>query len=347
MRTTGVRRYAYTGSLIGVAAIAALNLSACGSDSDKASGSGGTTKITIVPSHLSSASNAAVLAGVQTGLFKKCGFDVTVKEGGGGGDTVRTITSGAGQFAFPSVASAFPAYLKGSKLAIVAGQTLGTNGGAFLVKPNSTLNGVASLAGKKVGISAAGSNNATELDSILKKANIDEGSVKKVVVGEVPAGMAALAAGAVDATWATEPDVTQLVKQGKAKVLLKVDDYIKNYQLTVVMASQKYVQSNPDVVKRFVSCLDQANAYTAANPDAAGAAFAKQAKLDNDVAVTSLKTNLNPNRYSVEVSAPGLQEAVTELVDGKVLPAGTQVSKFKDMIQLPAGGKATVTGGSL
>jgi NitT/TauT family transport system substrate-binding protein len=358
--STGSRRLRVGSALI-VATATTLALAACsssassssgstttGSGSGSASGSGALTKITIVPSHLNSGSNGAVLAAVQDGLFKQCGFDVSVKEGGGGGDTVRTVTSGAAQFAFPSVASVLPAFKQGNKIAVVAGQTLGTNGGAMLVLPNSTLSGPASLKGKKVGISAAGSNNATQLDTILRQQGINPSAVSEVVVGAVPAGMAALAAGAVSATWATEPDVTQLVAQGKAKVLFKVDDYIKNYQLTVTIASAGYAQKNPDVVKRFVDCMDQANAYAATNPTAAGAAFATVSKQTPAVATAALKVNLTPsNLFSVNVSVPGMQEGLNELVDAKVLPAGTTLTQFKSLFALPSGGKATLTGGSI
>jgi NitT/TauT family transport system substrate-binding protein len=320
-----------------------LAATACGSD-DEASASG-LTKITVVPSHLSSASNAAVLAGVETGLFKDCGFDVTLKEGGGGGDTIRTVTSGAAQFAFPSVASALPAYLEGNKLAIVGGQALGTNGGAMLVLPDSKLTDPQDLGGKKVGVSAAGSNNATQLDSVVSKLGLKD--VEQVAVGEVPAGMAALASGAVDATWATEPDVSQLVKQGKAKVLYKVDDYIEHYQLTLTVTSADYAKENPEIVKSFVDCMDQANKAAEADPDAVGAAFSKAGELGSDEAgIEAVKTNLNPNRYSVAVDVEGVSEVIDEMIDADSLKAGTTISDFKDMFVLPEGSAAEFVGGT-
>lgn len=345
MRAVGIRKVSRTATAVGGVFVLALGLAACGSSSESEAGGDKLTKITVVPSHLDSASNAAVLAAVANGGFKKCGFDVTLKEGGGGGDTIRTITSGAAQFAFPSVASALPAYVEGNKLAIVAGQALGTNGLAFMVLPDSKLSGVDSLDGKKVGISAAGSNNATELDSIVAAEDLKD--VTKVTVGEVPSGVAALAAGAVDATWATEPSVTQLVAQKKAKVLFRVDDYIKDFQLTVTIASQKYADENPEIVKRFVNCMDVANKAIAANPDAAGKTYAKEAKIDEASAITSVKTNLDPNRYSVEVSVPGVEEVIKELIDSKMLKADVSIDNFKDMIQLPEGGAAKLTGGTL
>jgi ABC-type nitrate/sulfonate/bicarbonate transport system substrate-binding protein len=72
-------------------------------------------------------------------------------------------------------------------------------------------------------------------------------------------------------------------KRGAGRVLVRYNEFIKDVQVYHVSATDKIIQSRPDLVKAFVAGWIEAIAFARANPDKAIAAATQATGHDEDV----------------------------------------------------------------
>jgi len=348
------------GAPLAISAVLAASLTACsssgggstdstGADSGAAGGnSGKLTGVTVSISQPGSAVNAGLIVGINKKIFNQCGLDVKLAgAGGGGGDTTHVITTGAATFAMPALASPMIAYLQHQDVTVIGGEAQGTNGMAYVVKPDSPLKKISQLVGKKVGVSNPSSSSQTNLVAVLKAVGIDPSKVKSVSVGEVTSGVTALASGAVDATWANYPDAIDLVDRGKARVLINVSDYVKHDQYGVILAKKSWVKKNSDTAAKFVTCLNRSYQWMQAHLDEAGAVFAKEADISQELAVKTLKLEAQSGNYTTDLTVPGIQYVLDTVKAAGQVPSSTKLSDLKGLFTIPKGAPVKFTGGTL
>ncbi|WP_426243028.1 ABC transporter substrate-binding protein [Nocardioides sp. LHG3406-4] len=318
-------------------------LGACGG----AGGSGSDTEDGVVlgPSRFESITNAALVVGAESGTFDTCGLDVELKAAGGGGNSVQALESGAIDFIMPSLSAVIPGFQKGANIVVVAGDSVGTNGMAWLVPKDSPLQSVEDLAGKKASVSAINSNTDASLQSVLRANDVDPDDVERVVIAEVGAGLAALASGTVDAVWATEPSVTLFEQTGDVRVLFRTDDFIPEFQLTVLATRKDLAEEDPELVEDVVDCLRTTREAARADIEGVGTAFAESAKLEPDVAVDVLKRSIGNDEDSLDLNVPGIQAALDAATLSGLVPADTTLTDLSDL-WMPADG-VEIVGGSL
>lgn len=336
-------------ALVAAAAMTLTLLAACGSgdDTGDASDSDKLTEIVLGPARLESITNAAVVVGHADGVFKSCDLDATLKPSGGGGNQVQALESGAIDFIFPSLSAVIPAYLKGANITIVAGESQGTNGMAWLTLKDSPLASVKDLKGKKVSVSAINSNTDSTFNRVLKKNGMAPDDVKKVVIADVGAGLSALASKTVDAIWATEPSVTLFENSGEAKVVFRSDDFIDDNQLTVVAVRKDYAEKNHDLVVRTLKCLQKTRDIAEAETDRVAKEFAASAKLDPEVAADVLKRSVGNDESTMDLTVLGIQAALDGAISSKTVPADTTLDSLKDLFTVFDDAGIKVVGGSL
>lgn len=345
-------------------AFVSLAVAACGSDgeagaspddageTEPASESEPTTdapldEVVLGPARLESITNAATVVGVADGIFEECNIDASLQAAGGGGNQVQALQSGAIDVIFPSVSAVIPAFLAGADIRIVAGESQGTNGMAWLTLPDSDLSEVADLQGRSVSVSAIGSNTATTFQAILEVNDVPVDSVEQVVIAEVGAGLAALASQAVDAVWATEPSVTLFESSGEAEVLFRADEFIDENQLTVTAVRGEYLEENPELVERTLDCMQLARDAAAEDVTRVGTEFAESAQLDTDVAISVLERSIANDESTMNLTVPGLQSVLDSLIASETVPADTTLESLSGLFAVPEGAAIEIEGGEL
>ena len=124
------------------------------------------------------------------------------------------------------------------------------------------------LAGRTFGITTAGSSFHYMAHKIADGAGFDRAELELKPLQKVPAVIASLKSGQIDA-WSIVPNIAIALTKGPEVVEIgKVSDYIDNYQVTTVFTSTANTTDKPDLVKRFLAGLSMGMAdYNAALVD--------------------------------------------------------------------------------
>jgi NitT/TauT family transport system substrate-binding protein len=159
---------------------------------------------------------------------------------------------------------------KGEAVRVIAGST---SGGAFLVvKPE--INSAGDLKGKKLASPSLGNTQDVALRSWLKAQGLTTdtagGGDVSIVNQENAQTLHTFQTGAIDGAWLPEPWATRLVQEAGAKVLVNERDLWPEgkYVTTHLLVTTKFLEANPEVVKRILlatmESIDEANADPAA-----------------------------------------------------------------------------------
>ena len=116
---------------------------------------------------------------------------------------------------------------------------------------------------------------------------------------------AALEASQVDAVWVVEPFLSATLAQGGRLVASNYVDTAPDLTVAVYFTSEKLLQDDPDLVKRFTEAMNESLAYADAHPDEARQVLTTYTQIDEAVIekLTLPKWPAEINRQSVETLA--------------------------------------------
>lgn len=172
-------------------------------------------------------------------------------------------------------------YNKGVKVKIAA--VIG-NGMMSVISTDSSAKGVSSLLGRSVNIPGAGSTPDQLSQLLLLEAGLEAG--KDITLDYSVAAPAQVAqmliAGKISFAVLPQPFVSMVLgKNPKAFVIADVQDLYKeyagasNYPMTVLVVTDKFVQSYPLATQSVLDAYEASVAWVNANPEDAGAAIEK------------------------------------------------------------------------
>ena len=238
------------------AAVVALSVGACGSDSE--GGSGGTETVTMGTIRGSSA-DAAVFIGMEKGFFKEEGVKIDLQPFNTGAQFVAPL--GAGQLDAGSgaiSAGLFNAVAGGVGIKMVAAKSeVGTPSyTSLLVSKKHVDSGrykdFGDLKGMKVAIPSLGIPPHLELSMFLEKGGL---TLKDVSIEQI--GFAdmvpALKNGSVDAAIAIEPSATLAVRSGGAKKVAGSDAVFPGEQSAAIMFGDRFISENPKTTQKVMN----------------------------------------------------------------------------------------------
>ncbi|WP_248958335.1 ABC transporter substrate-binding protein [Sphaerisporangium perillae] len=318
-------------SLAAGLAVFPLLLTGCGGSN---SGSGGTTtKLSISATGTDSLPFMAILqVGIDKGWFKEAGLDVDLYNGGGGGNTLRVVTTGDADMAIAGNTSVLLAARQGgSNLKIVA-PWFQVNDFYWIAPPGR------SATGAKLGFSSAGSSTELLVKGLEKKLG-----TTSQAVGTMGDNWTAAKAGQVTAGWAMHPFVTdKQVKEG-AKVLVAARDQLGDTPADLVAVNTGYAADNPDNIKAFFTVAERLNKWVVDNTDEAAKTLAPLVKVSPEVMAQALKdTPELAKAYSLKVDAQALNNLSTLMVAAGQLTEPVDWAKTMDQQYLPENARAAL-----
>ena len=235
-----------------------LILAACGNNNSSSGGasSGGSSKAepaTIRVGVVCGGTNQIpVTIGVEQGLFAEAGLNVEKNCFESGADSVQALIGGSLDVNFGSYEHVLRQRANGLDVKAY-GNFNNRIGYYLLVKSDSSINSVADLKGKTLGVTKTGSLSDSGLRMILEQENINpERDVEIVSAGSGATMLAALESGKVEAGMITEPNVSQMIDSGSYRLLV---DPTFDYVGLVAMAKADWVEKNKDAMKTFLSVL--------------------------------------------------------------------------------------------
>jgi NitT/TauT family transport system substrate-binding protein len=252
-------------ALLGVLIAVAMAAAACGDgggDSsaddegdDATAGAEGEELTPITVGILPIADLAPLHHGIESGYFEEEGLDVTTEVGQGGAALVPAVLNDDYQFAFGNYVSLMLARQNGVEVQIVTNVVngadtadRGTN--ALLVAPDSGIESVEDLAGKRFAVTTL--NNVAEVNirTTLREAGVNDADISFVEL-PFPEMNAAVQAGDVDVAWQAEPFVTLGEAAGLVNIADPMYSTTPSMPLAGMFASQAWIEENPELVEAF------------------------------------------------------------------------------------------------
>lgn len=196
---------------------------------------------------------APLYAGVEEGIFEKNGIEVEFIYAAAA-DILTNIAAGNVDFGFPNGDAVVAAAANGLPVKVVH-TTYQRGIGALLAKEASGIKTYKDLKGKKIAVTSLASPNYLQLQVGLQQAGLtlDDVTVEAVATGAI---VQSLQAGQVDAIVFSELRKYNLEADGTKITMILSNDFLPSFG-NVVVASDKKLSENADVVKRFTTAVTQ------------------------------------------------------------------------------------------
>jgi len=174
----------------------------------------------------------------------------------------------------------------------------------------------AALRGRRIGISQLGDSTDFAARYVARRFGLDPATDLEILqTGQPPERLAALEAGAVDAT-IIQPPLTIRARKAGLRQLVDIPDLGLEYQHTAVITTRRRLAEEPEPIERFVRAWAEAVYYYQANPEQARAAVGRFMRLDDAEALE--ETYAHYRRLYTRPPYPtlrGLQSILDTLAD--------------------------------
>ncbi len=223
--------------------------------------------------------HAGFFAGIDKGIYKKNGLDITIERGFGSADTVKKVAAKTGDYGFADFGAVVIARSKGSKakmLAVIHAKSLMA---IMSLKP-SGVRTPKDLEGKKVGYRAGG-GVSTMLPALFAANKVDASKIQMInmaptaLIPSVVAGKVAVSADSYQTEFPTLAKAA--AKSGKEAYSFLFSDFGVDILSNGLIAHDDVIKSNRDRTKRWVTATMQSFAWSIKNTDEALKIFQKYA----------------------------------------------------------------------
>ena len=194
-----------------------------------------------------------VYYGIQAGIFRKYGLNVTVSPVNSGSAAMVAVAGNAAQVAFTNATQVIQSHAHAAPFRIVAPAQWYTTDHPdtlLLARKDSPIHSGRDMNGKTLAV--------TNLNGLAWIANLNwveqtGGDSKAVKVLELPnsAMQEALLAGRIDAATFVSPFMEPALATGQIRVLAKSYDWIAKRFMAAAYVSAEYIAANQDTMKRF------------------------------------------------------------------------------------------------
>jgi NitT/TauT family transport system substrate-binding protein len=241
-------------SLVHAIALAALALASPARAADK---------VNIAISN--STADFAILIAMKRGYFAEEGIEPNPTVFDSGGKMMAPLGSGEIDVATGSAnATLYNAVARGIGIKIVSGNGNAAPGYGhqiLIVRKQLVDSGryktMADLKGMKIALPGAGTGATSTLNQGLKTAGLTYKDIEPIYLA-YPNHVTALANGAIDAAFATEPSATYAVRQGYAVKIASSDQFYPWSDATHIVYSSIFADKKPDAGRRFMRAFMKA-----------------------------------------------------------------------------------------
>ncbi len=317
---------------VGIATLLTIGTAACADESAAPEGGAGTNTLSISATGVDSLPFMAILqVGIDKGWFKEKGLEVDLFSGGGGGNTMRVVTSGDADLAIAGNTSVLLAAQQPSSNLTVIAPWFQLNDFAWIAPPGRTLDNAV------LGFSSAGSS--TEL--LVKALERDLG-VRAQAVGGMGDNWTAAKADQITAGWAMQPFIAAKESEENAEVLVESRDILGDLPADLVAVNNDYAEVNPDNLRAFFEVADRLNEWLVAEPDAAAAELAPLVGVSEEVMKASFEATPDLAKgYSLTVDKDGLTNLSELMVGAGQIAEPVDWATVLDQQYLPEDARAT------
>lgn len=224
-----------------------------------------------------SAGQGSIWIPQEEGLFAKEGLNVKLLYIRSGSTSAQALVSNEVQFGHFSAIAALQAWSQGIDL-VWLGTT--TNSLVFTLLTHPSIRAPQDLRGKTVGTTRPGSAADFSARIALKSMNVDFASVKFLSLGELPAILASLEAGIVQAAALPPPFSTMARKKGFHPMVF-IPNLKEKFTLAGIVGMRIFVENNPRVCRPFMKAVTEGAAVYKNNPEVSLRVLLRYMKTDD------------------------------------------------------------------
>jgi NitT/TauT family transport system substrate-binding protein len=269
------------------------------------------------------------------GYYQQEGLDVEIVPGQSSAAVAQLLLSGRADV---GLAQPDPIVIQRVKLKIplvsfYAVCRRGTN--RIVVNPNSPIQSVRDLKGKRVGVNDLGSGSATYLRASLKQAGMSMNDVQLLSVGYGTPSFEALKNKSVDAEVTFTGGIARQQIAGYAVRILPVTPAEMDQYSYNLFATQSFLAKNSDVVAKIGRATAKATVFLKTNPEAAVRVFWKQypdrapkdrndpKALATDLAIIKAQmVDMGADQLPIDFAWGSQQAAIFEKIEAYLVNAG-------------------------
>jgi len=291
--------------------------------------------ITVGKADAASTSFLPVHVGDQTGIFKKHGLALKISDFTGGSKLSQAIVAGSIDIGLGAgTEMAFVA--KGAPMKAVCDGLSPIPFIGVAVPYDSPVRKLDQLKGKKIGISSSGSLT----DWLSKQLNQHQGwgsdGATSVAIGNGAAAvLAAFQTNAIDADISVTSNVFNWEEKHQGRLVAPASDFVGNIAASTTYASQHFIDSNPDALKRFLAAWLETIDYLVAHK-------AETVKIESEVthyseAVMTKEYDITASKFSrdCKFDAEALTNLKRAFVDQKLVDTPPDMSALYTEAFLP------------
>lgn len=307
-----------------------LAVTACGGGSSASSnGGGGSSDEVKLGIAVAGDFNVAVphLVAEEQGFFKKEHLDVKTVAFQGGADLVKALAAGSVDIGGDFGPDAPAAVAKGVEIKAFAG-VAAASPFKLICGKNGGVGAIQDLKGKRVGITRFGSLTDFVARKEAEKAGLDpKQDLKEVPLGAGANLAAALTAGRIDCfNWG--PELAYPLEDSGAKLVMSFADIQPDTEYTYLAAKPDYLNSNKDVVKRFLTAYFDALRYLKDHPGYGVKKTAQALSMKPAVAKRVYDTLVKNFTLDGQMNEAGLKTYADALPDLGLAPTRPQLDTF-------------------
>jgi NitT/TauT family transport system substrate-binding protein len=265
-----------------------------------------------------------VLYAIREGLFRKAGLDVTIERASSGAAIASGVAGGAVDVGVANVLSLVSAHVHGLGFVVIAPGAIhlpNSPNSGIIVAANSAIRTAKDLNGKTISVPGLNDIGRVGIASWVD-ANGGDSSTLRFIELPVQSVVSALEQGRIDAGAAFEPQLSQAVAAGKARV---IGDFIGSLAGTVLesafFTSADFKKKNRATIERFTWVMKQATEYTNAHQSQTVDLLANFTGQDVDTIARSKRavsgTLLDPRSIQPTINAAVKYKVISQLFDAR------------------------------
>lgn len=242
----------------------------------------------------------------EAGFFKKHGLDVKLVFIASGPVGTAAVLGGEADVGIIGGFAPIRAMAGGAKGLVIVGQTKNRITSKIVGKKD--IAGVQDLRGKRLGIDRIGSNPDMFAQAALSRFHIDPfKDLQYVQLGDTGKAIAALKAGAIDASIAGAPHDLFAKRMG-FKEILDIAAMNIPFAVTVLVSARDTVARKPAELTKFFHAYAQAMHYFLTNPEGTSRIAAKYTKVvDQEVLSYSIDSETKAVQQTLQVDPKGVE----------------------------------------
>lgn len=241
---------------------------------------------------------APFAVGMDKGLFKLAGIDITgILGSGGGGTTVRNILASPTPYGEVALSAALAAAQQDLDIVIVNVGTRTVADSTLVTMPGSDIKSIQDVLGKKVAITSPKSSSEMIFLMELKQSGIDASQVSRVAAGGYPPALTMLEQGAVSAAALIEP--LSIIRKDRYRTVAAAKDILPPMTTSVGITTRAFAKENGLKLRAIIAGRRAAVEAIYKDPDGAADVLQRMWKFDAAIAKEAVHNMIGPKMWSL------------------------------------------------